>query len=150
MIANESHWRQITQTTFSRVQRNCAILTDGSVWCDFREDQTYREATIIVPFTGASEVAASVNHRCIRKTDDTVWCAEDDLGITTVQVTPLPSIVQIDAGLDQTCGVSSQGYAFCWIARHAGVPPLYPLYFETYMVPGIFDATNVAAGQNAA
>lgn len=162
-FASEYHTSQISTNpyVYETTNQNCVVLVDGTAWCDHRrarqyETPVYQEATWFAASHDISEVSVAADHRCLRGNDDSVRCVSDAKGSDgatplryPTPVEGLPPMIQIDGWGGETCGVSDRGYVLCWHISYTGRYPYQP-YFEMYQVPGVFNATSVAVGKEAA
>jgi len=153
------------------------IAAGGGFTCALRDDQTLTcwgegldsalptdERAAIRTFAGierAVRLVAAASHACVIKADGTVWClgrhtsvgapADPHLGSgrDPRQIQGLHDIVDLAAGLFQTCAVRADGAVFCWGSNRDGecgnlVGP--DNYLDPVRVPTIGSATRVAAG----
>lgn len=138
----------VTQLSTGNVH-SCARLTTGEARCwgstalgnpDVAESLLAVPVTDVDgsgPLTGVVQVAAGTRHTCALRDDTGVvcWGANDagqlGDGTATGRVLPTPvldetgtapltGVVQIDAGVDQTCAVLADHQARCWGAGYRG------------------------------
>lgn len=153
-------------------RHTCARLTDGTVtcWGDNSDGQlgdgttTDRLTPHAVPaLDGVAQVTVGDEHTCARLGDGTASCWGDDsrgqLGDAHVPAQPtlvdrwsptpvegLDHLVQLDAGVDGTCGLDGDAVVWCWglafSDEHGFEDPVsVPAAF-----PGLDGATQVSSG----
>ena len=142
----------------------CIILSARTVSC------WQAGAATLTPQAGVSdavELAVGWNHVCARISDGSVRCWGGDTsgqhgdgshattigtGLETTSVSGLTDAIALAAGPDHTCAVRANGHVVCWGAngsRQLAFEPSLPGFSFSdvpFEVPGLADATGVAAG----
>ncbi|HEX7738993.1 MAG TPA: hypothetical protein VF426_05030 [Marmoricola sp.] len=157
-------------------EHTCAIRSNGTAWCwGYNEDGQLGTATnvntgepIPTPVQVAgnwSSVSAGMSHTCGVKSDGTAWCWGDDysgqLGPGAKAYTyanPVPVQIagawsSISAGSDDTCGVKTDGTAWCWGDKEAGELGISPdtrdgspAHPKPVQIAGIWSDVSAGAG----
>ena len=134
---NGAEWVKISAS----VNHACGVLNNGKIYCWGQNgngqlgDGTTNAAVIPVAVTGNDfwiDVAAGWNHTCGIKSDGKLLCWGERYGgkigsgagtgdqLTPVEVTGGGIWTQVSAGEDTSCGIKSNGRAYCWGARDYG------------------------------
>lgn len=114
---------------------NCALTREGAAWCWGQNDEgQLGDGTFVirdrpVPVAGAlrfTAVSAGHAHSCALVADGTVWCWGDNgrgqLGsgaaggksAVPIRVSTDLRFARVVAGYYQTCGLDTDGRAYCW------------------------------------
>ncbi len=113
----------------------CGIKTDNTLWCWGERSYgrigdggaTSGNQTTPVQIAGAwTKISVAFGHACAIKTDGSAWCWGDGdqgktgAGNTTDRNTPYnifagaDTWIDIDAGVNHSCGIKTGGTAWCW------------------------------------
>jgi alpha-tubulin suppressor-like RCC1 family protein len=151
-------------------QHNCAVLSDGSVWCWGSNSKWQLGAKMPAPdspnslqvpaLSGASKVWVGFEHSCVLKADASVWCwgandygqlGNDTTNQTDTPVQVLTGVDSMGAGWRHTCAfLSTTSDMKCWGTNdhgQLGIPGVPSVHVPT-LVPGIKTPNGGTKGEH--